>query len=319
MKQAVVLEIKGKYAAVLTGDGTVKRIRDRHYRVGDEIRLPENAAGGVSRQLCIAAAAAAAVLLVSGGCWYASETVLADSSVTVSTESGEVELTLNRCGEVIAAVSEDPANRDLVEELAVSGLHRKNLEEMLGMLSETGGIGTVTVTSDNETRKEALEERIEAIIPAEERLPDLRSSEQDGGQRTAGEPETDGEPQADAAALNGNEGNPGKEVPGYGKTGATDPEAVPGRADPETISGVTDPENVPDRAGPETGSGGGIQENAPGQAGMNENTDRGEELPETDGVLSGAVPAGEEPGSIPGGPAPDGTARPGSGTGIPGQ
>ena len=63
--KAAVLEIKNKYAAVLTKDGRVERIPDRGYTVGQETEMPKKSIiySGAFRTI---AAAAALFIVITG-------------------------------------------------------------------------------------------------------------------------------------------------------------------------------------------------------------------------------------------------------------
>ena len=65
--KAVVLEIQDGYAAVLSADGSIARIRDRAYRKGEEIEMKKQGNLKNKRIQRIAALAAVCILLLGGG------------------------------------------------------------------------------------------------------------------------------------------------------------------------------------------------------------------------------------------------------------
>ena len=76
MKQAIVLSVENKYAAVLTTDGLVEKIPDRGYVQGQKISYEEQIRKrGSIRKL--AAAAAIAITVLSGSIYYGTGTVQA--------------------------------------------------------------------------------------------------------------------------------------------------------------------------------------------------------------------------------------------------
>ena len=167
MKKAVVLEIQGKYAAVLIHDGTVKKLRNNGYSVGQEIDLGEPAVHFSKQRLARAAAVAAAVLAVSGsGLVYASETVMAYSTVTVTIDDTEMELTLNRRDEVIKATALDDSGSAIAEKLEISRLRRKSLDETVSELAEPAkNTALKEVVSRDEARIRILEDEVQEILP----------------------------------------------------------------------------------------------------------------------------------------------------------
>ncbi len=165
MTKAVVLEIKGNYAAVLADDGTVRKIRNAGYAVGQEI---EFAAGARRSATMVRAAVAAAAILLAGGSglYYASDTVFAYSTVTVSADDAEVELTLNRRDEVISAKALNDASEKAAEDLQVSKRKRKPLAEALTELTaEKETVEIDSVTSADEQRETALLESARKMLP----------------------------------------------------------------------------------------------------------------------------------------------------------
>ncbi len=167
MKKAVVLEIQGNYAAVLMHDGTVKKLRNNGYSVGQEIDLGEPAVHFSKQRLARAAAVAAAVLAVSGsGLVYASETVMAYSTVTVTIDDTEMELTLNRRDEVIKATALDDSGNAIAEKLEISRLRRKSLDETVSMLAEPAkSTGLKEVVSRDKARVKILKDEVQEILP----------------------------------------------------------------------------------------------------------------------------------------------------------
>ncbi len=189
MKKAVVLEIKEEYAAVLTDEGFVQKIRNENYTVGQEIErdVPNvtliaagnkdiNAAGkkdratsgNAIRRWYRAAAAAAAVFVISGsGLYYASENVFAYSTVTVTTEDSSLELTLNKKDEVVGVRALDEKSGETVSEMKISVRSRKSLSDTLDKITEGQEQAEISVTSRNEERKEKIQKEVQEMLPPE--------------------------------------------------------------------------------------------------------------------------------------------------------
>ena len=110
--KSVVLEIKGKFAAVLSDDGSIKKVKNRNYAVGQEIwsiqkeedlkmkNLP------ITKKIALCASCAAIMLFGTGaGVWvYAAPYSYVSLDVNPS-----IEYTLNRLDRVIKvkAVNDD--------------------------------------------------------------------------------------------------------------------------------------------------------------------------------------------------------------------
>ena len=178
MNKAVVLEIKEEYAAVLTDEGFVQKIRNENYAVGQEIELTaaETADTGVKKtgkntgktmhRWYRAAAAAAAVFVLSGsGLYYASQNVLAYSTVTVTTEEASMELTLNRKDEVVAVRALDEKSEETASEMEISVRKRSSLSDTLKKITDGHEQAEISVTSRNDERKEKLQNEVKEMIP----------------------------------------------------------------------------------------------------------------------------------------------------------
>ena len=198
MKKAVVLEIKGEHAAVLTDQGLVQKIRNRQYEVGQEITLPDAGKKTFAGWRQAAAAAAVVIALSAGSLYYASENVFAYSTVTVTAENEAVELTLNKKNEVIAAKALDENSKAIADSLKVSVRKRKPLQEAVEILASEMEEPEIAVESDNAGRKENLENDLKKIIP--DRSAGTMTEETDaagagGGQPGAAVPQGTSEPQ----------------------------------------------------------------------------------------------------------------------------
>ena len=99
--KTVVLEIRGKRAAVLSDDGRISQVRNRNYRVGEEIVLnAEQHEGWSSRWVKSVAGMAAALLIFSGGSVWAYYTPYSYVSIDINPS---IEYTINRADRVLSA------------------------------------------------------------------------------------------------------------------------------------------------------------------------------------------------------------------------
>ena len=181
MKKAVVLEIREEYAAVLTDEGIVEKILNKEYAVGQEIKLPElyrleekrtGIFGKRSAAWHRAAAAAAAILVISGsGLYYASENVLAYSTVKVTTDDASLELTLNRKDEIVAVKALDEKSEEKASELKTSAIRRRPLSDTMEIITGGQKQAEVSVTSRNTEHRQKLEEEVTGMLPPPQPAP----------------------------------------------------------------------------------------------------------------------------------------------------
>ncbi|SHL40188.1 hypothetical protein SAMN02745136_04805 [Anaerocolumna jejuensis DSM 15929] len=149
--KSVVVEIRGKFAAVLSDDGSITKVRNRNYAVGQEI-LPEKAAchskagneSGlllkekekgmimkklhITKKLAVCAACVAFLLLCSGtGIWaYASPYSYVSLDVNPS-----IYYTLNRFDQVINVKAVNDDGKIILEKIKISGLKHKSIEKAI--------------------------------------------------------------------------------------------------------------------------------------------------------------------------------------------
>ena len=206
MKKAVVLEIKEEYAAVLTEEGIVQKIRNNAYAVGQEIDLEEISAQIEERQNVKSRfagwyrgiAAAAALFILSGsGFYYASENVFAYSTVTVTTDEASLELTLNKKDEVVAVKALDEESEETASALQISAMKRKPLSDTMDRITEGQSQAEVSVSSRNTERRERLEEKVADMLPPAPApvQAEMQNTDVPDKMQPAGVPEGEGIPQ----------------------------------------------------------------------------------------------------------------------------
>ena len=176
--KAVVLENRDGYAAVLTEEGTVVKVRGT-YEVGttlapdvlQTVLVTEQTKKTVrfphARQ--IIAAAAALVMVVSGGLGYHTMTAQAYSYVTVDVNPS-IEYTLNRLDKVIGVEAVNGNAEGIVSSLTMAGVKGKTLTEALsltgellrteGYLSEAEDYLLFSIVPGDEGRRDRLEQEV---------------------------------------------------------------------------------------------------------------------------------------------------------------
>ena len=170
--KAVVLEIKNEKAAVLAEDGSIKRIPDNGYSIGQEIEIPQASAKsavwtGCRRRFAAAAACAAMAVVVGGGLFYASETVFAYSTVDIKTDTGVIQLKLNRKDQLISITADHETDAELTG--IISGLlqEHSSLDEAVAALSESiDSEAEISVQSSDCGHAADLREEVKKMMPA---------------------------------------------------------------------------------------------------------------------------------------------------------
>lgn len=164
--KAVIVAVEGRYAAALTQDGRVTRVRNRGYALGQTVE-PEalTAASPLRKASAWAAAAAAALVLLGGGGYlYASPYAYVSLDVNPS-----VEYVLNRFDRVLqaTAVNEDGGRVLEGARLAnktIDAAVRETLDRIAssGYFEETKSNGLIIAAScQNEQASEKLAARLE--------------------------------------------------------------------------------------------------------------------------------------------------------------
>ena len=156
--KGIVLEIKKGYAAVLTDDGSVVKIR-RKCSVGDTIEIRNGEVSGsgnmrVVRFVRFTAIAAAVLLVILGGGYYYTATA-ASSVVTLHAADGDITLSLNRLNRVVRVESAGNVRADTVETLYSAGIRNSLLADALEKAN-------VVLKENNETEETAFSVDVES-------------------------------------------------------------------------------------------------------------------------------------------------------------
>lgn len=126
--KAVIVEIRGSVAAVLSDDGCIKQVRNSNYAIGQVIDMNERRTIKASKLRVLVAAAAAFVILLGGTSAYAYSTPYSYVSVDVNPS---IELTLNMFDRVlsVSAVNEDGA--EVLSQIDLNALNNQNINNAI--------------------------------------------------------------------------------------------------------------------------------------------------------------------------------------------
>lgn len=178
--KAVILEIRGKEAAILCEDGQVIKIKKKEYRVGDTIEFTPEMEIRDHQILSIAhvkrygtAAAAAALILAATGT-YSYNTAFACSYVSMDVNPS-IEYALNRKNCVIDVKALNTDAESIVETLKNNGIRKQSLADVLekttDVLTEQGYLADgedhyilIGVSSDREKDMQKLKNAAESAF-----------------------------------------------------------------------------------------------------------------------------------------------------------
>ncbi len=134
--KSVVVEIKGKFAAVLSDDGSIKKVKNRNYVVGQTIRSIQKEEVmkmkkkklHITKKMAFCTACVTLMLLCSGaGVWaYAAPYSYVSLDVNPS-----IEYTLNRLDRVIKVRAVNDDGQSILDELNIADLNNKSIEEAI--------------------------------------------------------------------------------------------------------------------------------------------------------------------------------------------
>jgi len=161
--KAVILEIIKGRAVVMKADGSVTKIRNKNYSVGDEIYMKEGIFS--HRRWAPIVAALLIFAMVGTGTWaYATPAY----QVSLIEEEGvEILIKVNRLDKVLDIIVRNNEGEEISLE---DGIESKDLEEVLDALIEKYDIESesrfvfMTTMSDDKVKSDALAERIKENI-----------------------------------------------------------------------------------------------------------------------------------------------------------
>lgn len=169
--KAIIVEIKGRHAAVLTDDGVVSKIKNRNYCIGQEIVIKNNR----NKLIRMTAAAAAAIMLFVTPAWA----YLTPYSYVSIDVNPSFEFLINRFDRVLTVRGFNDDGRELSKDINIDGLKNKEVQNavksVLNELKNKGYIiegqegGVIIATSSkSEAKKDVLFEKLRTAVNEEE-------------------------------------------------------------------------------------------------------------------------------------------------------
>ena len=167
--KGIVVDRQGGYAAVLDDRGAVRRVRDRHYAIGQQVSL----APRMTRRSVAALAAALTLLLSLGTVAYATPagTVSLDSS-------GAVEYTINCFDRVLSVQAVDEAGAATLRQVGEESLRHRKVSDAVSAtveaLQQSGKVapeGVLISASGGESHAETLCRQLRDTVETQNGVP----------------------------------------------------------------------------------------------------------------------------------------------------
>lgn len=137
--KAVIVEIKGSNAAVLSEDGRISQVKNRNYKIGQEISMSNN-----SYAKWALTAAAAMLLFVTPAWAYMTPYSYVSLDVNPS-----FEFSINRFDRVLEVKAVNGDAEEMVKEMNIAGLKNKEIKDAVrNVLTELKNQGYITEGED---------------------------------------------------------------------------------------------------------------------------------------------------------------------------
>ena len=168
--KGIVVDRQGPYAAVLDDRGAVRRVRDRHYAIGQQVSL----APRMTRRGVAALAAALTLLLSLGTVAYATP------AGTVSLDSaGAVEYTINCFDRVLSVQAVDEAGAATLRQVGEGSLRHRKVSDAVSAtveaLQQSGKVAPegvlISASSGGESHAETLCRQLRDTVEAQNGVP----------------------------------------------------------------------------------------------------------------------------------------------------
>ena len=175
--KAVVVEIRKDFAAVLSDDGRILKVKNQNYAVGQVIEVKE---AKLKAPRLIPAIVAAALAIVCGIGAYAYYTPYSYVSLDVNPS---IEYTLNRFDRVLKVTGVNDDGQEIIKEVTLKSLSHKKIDEAIAQVvkeieaegffggEQEGGV-VISVSAKNpkkaETLTETLKETTEEAVEEED-------------------------------------------------------------------------------------------------------------------------------------------------------
>lgn len=173
--KAIVVEIRDALAAVLSDDGSMYRVKNNKYTVGQVIEMKKQIPRNI-RKVVAWAASAAAVLLVCATSAWAYYTPYSYVSLDVNPS---IEFSLNRFNIVLSAKGVNSDGEEILSGLHIGSLKNMHIQEAIALTvqqisdegyfdGETGGGIVVAASSEDEETAEELAGQLQETIEQED-------------------------------------------------------------------------------------------------------------------------------------------------------
>lgn len=123
--KAVVVGVKGRVAAVLSDDGSIRKVKNNGYYVGQKL-MPNEPVPYVNKVIPMLAAAAACIAIACGSGAYLYYTPYTYVSLDVNPS---IEYSLNRFDRVLSVKGVNDDGDDMLEQMSLEALKNKPIEE----------------------------------------------------------------------------------------------------------------------------------------------------------------------------------------------
>ena len=184
--KALIVDIKGKYAAALTANGMVQRIPDNKYTVGDEVNLaeiipirrPPKPAAKIIRRVSIIAAAIITLTALGFGTAYA----VPCGTVSLDADPS-IEYTINCFDYVLDVKALNEDGKNVLAELEESSLRHHKIDDAVAKTVEqiekdgylnrsAAGVG-ISANTGNDNRNEQIKQDLENKVSGEVNQPQI--------------------------------------------------------------------------------------------------------------------------------------------------
>lgn len=157
--KAIVVEIRKKSAAVLSEEGFMTRIKNRNYKIGQEVEINMRTEFKFKKAASLAAAVACMMLVIGGGSFaYYSPSTYVSLDINPS-----IEYRVNMFNRVISANAANNDGTEILEEIGTNNLKNKTITEAVEMtldqICEEGYLdsddGGVVITASHKNMEKA--------------------------------------------------------------------------------------------------------------------------------------------------------------------
>ena len=168
--KSVVVEIRDDFAAILTDDGCITKIKNHNYTIGQVIELKKNTIFKTKKFAACAAATVLVLLGLSGGFAYASPYTYVSLDVNPS-----IQFTVNRFDRVLRVKAVNDDGEEILKEIQLSDLENQTINQALtstvGQIAEEGyfdvtaegGLVITTAGENNDKSEEMAEDLKESV------------------------------------------------------------------------------------------------------------------------------------------------------------